>query len=148
MSYLNQQGDFSPPQSGSRKSSSGFTLIELLVVVAIIGALAAIALPMYRNYVDKAKVTVSISTLDSIRKNFESFHIDYQQYPAKPINLTSGLDAGNRSVFSNMLLEQINDDLTNVIYNTATDGYILTANAKDNKQTALTLTPTAISKAP
>lgn len=148
MSYLNQRGNFFSPQGASRKSSRGFTLIELLVVVAIIGALAAIALPMYRNYVDKAKVTVSISTLDSIRKNFESFHIDYQQYPEKPINLATGLDAGGRKALSDMLLEQINNDLTNVIYNTVTNGYILTATARDNKQTALTLTPSAISKAP
>ena len=45
----------------------GFTLIELMIVVAIIGILAAIAIPQYQNYVTKAQVTRVVGELGSLR---------------------------------------------------------------------------------
>ena len=43
------------------KKEQGFTLIELMIVVAIIGILAAVALPAYQNYTNRAKVTEALS---------------------------------------------------------------------------------------
>ena len=50
-----------------KKAQAGFTLIELMIVVAIIGILAAVAIPAYQDYVKKAKFANVISAVASIK---------------------------------------------------------------------------------
>jgi type IV pilus assembly protein PilA len=50
-----------------RSIQKGFTLIELMIVVAIIGILAAVALPQYQNYTTKSKWATNIMATDSLK---------------------------------------------------------------------------------
>ncbi len=65
------------------RSSKGFTLIELLIVVAIIGILAAIAIPQFSAYQQKARNSAANSDAKNIKTGWESFGADNGgTYPA------------------------------------------------------------------
>ena len=55
-----------------RRIQQGFTLIELMIVVAIIGILAAVALPAYQDYTIRAKITEGLSLASAIKADLSS----------------------------------------------------------------------------
>ncbi|MBD3266043.1 prepilin-type N-terminal cleavage/methylation domain-containing protein [bacterium] len=62
------------------RNKKAFTLIELLIVVAIIGILAAIAVPNFLNAQTRAKIARVVSDLKSITKAIEMYYIDNNSY--------------------------------------------------------------------
>jgi type IV pilus assembly protein PilA len=63
------------------RNRKGFTLIELLIVVAIIGILAAIAIPQFAAYRQKAYNSASNSDLKNLKTGMEAYMADNQEYP-------------------------------------------------------------------
>ena len=63
-----------------KAAQKGFTLIEIMIVVAIIGILAAIAMPNYTRYVERARATEATSALADMRIRMEQFFQDSRSY--------------------------------------------------------------------
>lgn len=62
------------------RKQTGFTLIELMIVIAIVGILAMIALPMYSDYVTRAKRTDGQTMLFQVAQKLERCYTQYSAY--------------------------------------------------------------------
>ena len=100
-----------------KKTQQGFTLIELMIVVAIIGILAAVALPAYQDYTTRAKVSEGL-TLASAAKTAVSEHVmSLSTYPAA--NADAGYDGATTDIVSSI---EVDAGLVTVTYDGADTG--------------------------
>ncbi|HHX8655571.1 pilin [Vibrio sp. J2-3(2022)] len=68
-------------KNSKQKKQQGFTLIELMIVVAVIGVLAAIAMPQYQKYVAKSEVASVLATLTGAKTNVEAYTVENGKFP-------------------------------------------------------------------
>lgn len=64
----------------ARAKSRGFSLIEMMIVVCIIGILSALAIPAFRGYVQKSRMSEGFAFLGEIRQREEAYRAEFGQY--------------------------------------------------------------------
>jgi len=83
------------------RESKGFTLVELMIVVAIIGILAAVAVPFYQRYVQKARLTALVfPTVHSVETNVGAYYSMRTKFPTTLSDFTA--DASTKYVVVTM----------------------------------------------
>lgn len=121
-----------------RHIQKGFTLIELMIVVAIIGILAAVALPAYQDYTVRAKMSEVILALSACRTTITEI---YQSGGAAPIENGWGCGeaGGSGTPISSKYVNKITTDVNGVVFGT------ITGINTDVNNTVLSLVPMASS---
>ncbi|MEM9757954.1 MAG: pilin [Pseudomonadota bacterium] len=96
-----------------RKAQQGFTLIELMIVIAIVGILAAIALPAYQDYTVRARMSEALATMAEAKTTIAEFAAARGSMPADADQ--AGILTGNFGVESVILSADIPNATTTVI---------------------------------
>ena len=100
----------------------GFTLIELMVTVAIVGILAAFAVPQYKDYVRRGQLPEAFSALSDFRIKMEQYYQDNRKYGASNCADGTGAPAWNSFAPSDAKYFSYTCALSN-----SGQGYMLTA---------------------
>ncbi|WP_277604578.1 type IV pilin protein [Pelomonas sp. CA6] len=106
------------------RASRGFTLIEVMIVVAIVGILAAVALPAYSDYVRRGQVPQGLATLADYRIKMEQYYQDNRAY-----GTAACADGANAPGWSGFARDNYFSYACNLTGNG--QGYLITATGRD-----------------
>ena len=93
----------------------GFTLIELMIVVAIIGILAAIAIPAYQDYVTRSHVAEGMTLATTAKTQISEYYSNFGKLPAS--NIAAQLAAASRIKGNFVSSVKVTNGLVTVTYN-------------------------------
>jgi type IV pilus assembly protein PilE len=111
-----------------QRNSAGFTLIELMITVAIIAILIAVALPVYRNYVIRAKLVAGTNQLATTRAQLEQYYLDNRTYASVTTTTPNIVTPCTSTVSSATSNNLFNVSCTLTTVNTVPNaGYLITA---------------------
>ena len=119
-----------------KRDSKGFTLIELLIVVAIIGIIAAIAIPNLLNAIDRGKQKRTMADMRSVGTAVESYAVDNNVYPNTTAIATLQTIVQTGAYMKNM---PINDGWSHpFVVDATTTAYTIYSTGKDGSGTTCT----------
>ena len=110
-----------------KRGEKGFTLIELMIVIAIIGILAAIAIPQFTNYKRRAANSAAMSDAKNLATAQEVYHTDNNTYASSTASLVGvGFPGASKGVTPNITGANADTFSATLVHSGGTKTYTVT----------------------